>query len=105
MATNIRDTVSNILQIISDKRGESSTNTDANRIRAVSRANKDFANRKFWRFYLLPNQTTVGTASNDYTVGSATYPMRFKGLTEVFVATTTDTVKTMEAHKIGRAHV
>ena len=95
--TNIRTLVSDVLEIISDLRGESSTNTDANRIRAVSRANQDFAKRKFWKFYLKPDQTQVGDATNDYTIGSATYPMRFKGLTEVFVAKTTDTVKTLES--------
>jgi len=95
--TNIRTLVSDVLEIISDLRGESSTNTDANRIRAVSRANQDFARRKFWKFYLKPDQTQVGDATNDYTIGSATYPMRFKGLTEVFVAKTSDTVKTLES--------
>jgi len=99
MATNIRTLVSDVLEIISDSRGESSTNTDANRIRAVSRANQDFAKRKFWKFYLKPNQTSVGDATNDYTIGSTTYPMRYKGLTEVFVAKTSDTVKTLEAHR------
>jgi len=95
--SNIRVLVSDVLEIVSDLRGESSTNTDANRIRAVSRANQDFAKRKFWKFYLKPDQTQVGDATNDYTIGSATYPMRFKGLTEVFVAKTTDTVKTLES--------
>ena len=95
--SNIRALVSDVLEIISDLRGESSTNTDANRIRAVSRANQDFAKRKFWKFYLKPDQTQVGDATNDYTIGSATYPMRFKGLTEVFVAKTSDTVKTLES--------
>ena len=95
--SNIRSLVSDVLEIISDLRGESSTNTDANRIRAVSRANQDFARRKFWKFYLKPDQTQVGDATNDYTIGSATYPMRFKGLTEVFVAKTSDTVKTLES--------
>ena len=95
--SNIRVLVSDVLEIVSDLRGESSTNTDANRIRAVSRANQDFAKRKFWKFYLKPDQTQVGDATNDYTIGSATYPMRFKGLTEVFVAKTSDTVKTLES--------
>ena len=95
--SNIRVLASDVLEIISDLRGESSTNTDANRIRAVSRANQDFAKRKFWKFYLKPDQTQVGDATNDYTIGSATYPMRFKGLTEVFVAKTSDTVKTLES--------
>jgi hypothetical protein len=83
--TNINTLVSTILQNVSDLRGESSTNTDASRIRAVSRANHDFALRKFWKFYLMPNQTVVGSGVNDYTIGSTTYPMRYKGLNEVFV--------------------
>lgn len=85
MASNINVLVSSVLQIISDLRGETTTNTDAVRIRAVSRANRDFALRKFWKFYLMPNQTMVGDGTNDYTIGSATYPMRYKGLIEVFV--------------------
>jgi len=99
MATNLALTVNDILQIVSDLRGETTTNTDAIRIRAVSRANQDFARRMFWRFYLYKDQTTVGTAVNDYTVGSATYPMRMKGLTEVFVATTGSTNMTPESDK------
>ena len=86
--TNINTLVSSILETISDLRGESTTNTDAVRIRAVSRANKDFALRKLWKFYLLPNQTSTGSGVNDYTIGGAsvaTYPMRQKGLSEVFV--------------------
>jgi len=63
--TNINILVSTILQIISDLRGESSVNTDAVRIRAISDANKDFALRKNWGFYLYPNQTMVGSAVND----------------------------------------
>jgi hypothetical protein len=89
MATNINVLVSSVLQIISDLRGESSTNTDAVRIRAVSRANKDFALRKFWKFYLMPNQSLAGSGVNDYTIGSATYPMRYKGLAELFVSDST----------------
>ena len=89
-----------MLQIISDIRGESSVNTDAIRIRSISRANQDFARRRFWRFYRLDDQTTVGNGTKNYTVGSATYPMRMKGLTEVFVATTTDTDKTTEADRM-----
>jgi hypothetical protein len=79
--------------------GESSTNTDAIRIRAVSRANQDFARRMLWSFYRLDNQTTVGTATNDYTIGSSTYPMRSKGLSEVFVGTTGDTDITQESQR------
>lgn len=99
MATNLQPTVNDVLQIISDLRGESSTNTDAIRIRTVSRANQDFAKRMFWRFYLMKDQTQVGDATNDYTVGSATYPMRMKGLTEVFVAKTSSTYKTFESDR------
>ena len=99
MATNLKITVSSVLELISDLRGESSTNSDANRIRAVSRANQDFAKRKFWKFYLKPDQTTVGSAVNDYTIGSSTYPMRYKGLTEVFVDLTANTNKTEETDR------
>jgi hypothetical protein len=99
MSTNTQPTVSDVLQIVSDLRGESSTNTDAIRIRAVSRANQDFARRMLWRFYRLDNQTMVGTAVNSYTIGSATNPMRMKGLTEVFVSDTTDTDKTQESQR------
>ena len=56
----------------------------------VSRAEKDFARRTFWRTHLIKDQTVVGTAANDYDLGSATYPFRPKGLTEVLVATTGD---------------
>lgn len=91
MTTNINVLVSSVLQIISDLRGESSTNTDAIRIRAVSRANKDFALRKFWKFYLMPNQSVAGSGVNDYTIGSATYPMRYHGLSEVFVSDSSTT--------------
>lgn len=101
MATNTQLTVNDVLQIISDLRGESSVNTDAIRIRAVSRANQDFARRRFWQFYRLDDQTQVGSAVNNYTIGSSTYPMRMKGLTEVFVATTTDTDKTQESQRIS----
>lgn len=99
MATNLKVLVSDVLELISDLRGESSTNTDANRIRAVSRANQDFARRKLWRFYRLDNQTQVGSAVNSYTVGSATYPMRYKGLTEVFVAPTGGSQMTLESQR------
>ena len=99
MASNLQLAVSEILEIISDLRGESSVNSDASRIRAVSRANQDFARRRFWRFYLLVDQTMVGDATKNYTIGSTTYPMRMKGLTEVFVAKTSDTDKTTEADR------
>jgi len=99
MATNIQVTVDDVLDIISDLRGESSTNTDAVRIRAVDRANKDFARRMLWRYYRLDNQTQVGDATNDYTIGDATNPMRYKGLTEVFVGTTGDDNITQESQR------
>jgi hypothetical protein len=97
MATNLAPTVNDVLQIISDLRGETTINSDAIRIRAVSRANQDFARRKFWKFYRLDDQTMVGDGTKNYTIGSATNPMRTKGLTEVFVAKTTDTDKTQES--------
>ena len=96
MSTNIALTVEDILEIVSDLRGESSTNTDAVRIRAVSRANQDFARRAFWRFYRLDSATQVGDATRDYTIGDATNPYRPKGLCELFVATTGDDHTTYE---------
>lgn len=93
MATLIKDTVENILQIVSDLRGESSTNTDANRIRAVSRAERDFAKRKLWSFFRMNEQTVAGSGANSYTIGSTTYPMRSKGLAAVYVGGTTEDKK------------
>ena len=97
MATNLQPTVNDVLQIISDLRGETTINSDSVRIRAVSRANQDFARRKFWKFYRLDDQTQVGDGTNNYTIGSETNPMRVKGLTELFVAKTSDTDKTQES--------
>lgn len=85
---------------MADLRGESSVDTSAKRIRLISRAEKDFSKRLFWRTHLYRNQTVVGSGVNDYTVGSATYPFRPKGLTEVFVATTGDTVTDTHKHDI-----
>lgn len=82
--------VSDILQIISDLRGEASVNTDADRIRAISRSEQDLARRMFFRIHLIKDQS-IGTgddATTSFTIGSATYPMRNKGLTEVFVGGT-----------------
>lgn len=91
MATQTACTVLTILQLISDLRGESSTNTDAGRIRLVSRAERDYALRMAWRTHLLRDQTTTGDGSStSFTIGSASYPMRMKGLTEVFVGGTTE---------------
>jgi hypothetical protein len=90
MGTQTATLVSTICQWISDLRGESTADTSAGRIRAVSRAEQDFANRYFWRCYLVKNQTVAGTGVSDYTIGSATYPMRQKGLAEVFAGGTTE---------------
>lgn len=74
--------------MISDYRGESTVNTDAIRVRAVTRQEQSIAGRRFWEMYRLPDQTVAGSGVNDYTVGSASYPMRPKGLSEVFVGGT-----------------
>lgn len=87
----IANTVTSILQYISDLRGESSTNTDASRIRAVSRAGNDFSRRRLWSFCLQPNKTTTGDGSTqDFTIGTTLLPCREKGLDEVFVGGTTE---------------
>jgi len=83
-----QDTVQNVLQIISDYRDENNTNTDAKRIRAVSRVERDFANRRYWDLFLLPDQTETGDGTNTYTLGTATNPAREKGLFELFVGDT-----------------
>lgn len=90
MATRNQDTVTNILQTISDLRGESTTNTDSERIRAVQRAYDTFAKRRFWQDFLVRLATTTGDGGNDYAIGSATLPMRKDGLTEVYVGGTTE---------------
>lgn len=92
MATRIYTTVSDVCQIIADLRGESNNNTDTSRIRAVSRANQDIAKRRFWRFYLLVDQS-LGTGDDttvNFTVGSATFPFRPNGLQDLFVGGTTE---------------
>lgn len=86
-------TVADVLQIIADLRGESTVDTSAKRIRLVSRAYSDFSTRTFWRTHYLRDQTSVATSGNSYTIGSATYPMRPKGLAEVFVGGTTDSYR------------
>jgi hypothetical protein len=93
MATRTKYLVSDILQIISDLRGESTVNTGASRIRAVSRADQDFANRGFWGFYLLSDQFQAGDGTSNYTIGSATYPMRLKGLCDVRVGGTDESYR------------
>lgn len=89
MATQTAGTVNDVLQIISDLRGESTVNTNADRIRAVSRANRDFALRRFWRTHYIKDQTVAG-GSADITIGTASFPMRMKGLAELFVGGTTE---------------
>jgi len=84
------DTVENILQRVSDLRGESSINTDAVRIRHLSEAERIFAGRNLWKVHLLRDQTETGDGTSEYTIGTTTYPMRSKGLTEVFVGGTTE---------------
>lgn len=101
MATNLSHTVEEVLQVISDLRGESSTDTSAERIRAVSDAHKDFARRRNWSFFKLKNQTITGDGSSEYEVGSATYPYKPKGLTEMFVADTGDDNMTPESGRVG----
>jgi hypothetical protein len=89
MATLYEDTVENLLQFISDLKGESAPNTSAKRIRFLSRNERNLAKRRLWRLFILANQTQTGDGTNDYTIGSSTYPMRLKGLSEVFVGGTT----------------
>lgn len=82
--------VSDICEVISDWRGESATDTSASRIRAVSRAAHDFAVEKLWRTHRLIDQTISSGGTGIETIGSTTYPMRTKGLTELFVGGTTE---------------
>lgn len=86
MATQTADTISNVLQIVSDWRGESTTNTDANRVRAVSRSERAFARRKLWDYFHLKNATQSGDGTNDYTIGDTTNNYMEKGLSELFVS-------------------
>lgn len=88
--TNVQHTVSDILQIMADLRGESTVSTEAKRIRAISRANQDFSKRDYWVTHQLIEQTITGDGSNSYTIGSASYPMRKKGLVEVYVGGTAE---------------
>lgn len=92
MATSYKNTISDVLQIVSDLRGESSTNTNASRVRAVSRAERDVAKRKFWRLFLLREQTagTGDGTTTSFSLGTSTYQARDKGLCEVFVGGLTE---------------
>lgn len=93
MATLMVTTVGDILETISDLRGESSTNTDAVRIRAVSRAEQEVASRKMFSEHLLQEQALTGTATNSYTIGTSVYPMRKRGLVTVYVGDTLESSK------------
>lgn len=93
MASNLHYTVSDICQLISDLRGESTLNTDASRIRFVSKADQDFSRRKFWNFYLLADQSMAGNGTGIYTIGDATHPMRPKGLTDFRVGGTSESYR------------
>ena len=93
MSTNTKVLISNILQSISDLRGESTVNTSASRVRAVSRAESNYASRRYWRIHLLKDQSITADGSGDYEIGSTTYPMKLKGLVEVYVGGLTDSFK------------
>lgn len=90
MSTIYKSTVLAILQRVSDFRGESTTNTDAQRIRFLTLHEQDVAMRRNWRIFLRRLATVSGDGGADYTIGDATYPMRLHGLTEVFVGGTTE---------------
>lgn len=90
MASNTYTLVSDICQVISDWRGESTADTSAGRIRAISRAEQDFALRKLWRTHRVNDAAIVAAGTATETIGSATLPMRTKGLTEFFVGGTTE---------------
>lgn len=90
MATIYKDTVVNILQRVSDLRGESTTNTDAIRIRSLSRHERNVSDRRRWNIFLRRLATTTGDGGNDYTIGDTTYLMKEHGLFEVFVGGTTE---------------
>jgi hypothetical protein len=93
MASSTKYTVLQILQIISDLRGESAVNSDAKRIRAVSDASFDFSNRKFWKTHLLADQSMAGDGTSNYTIGSSTYPMRLNGLSDIRVGGTDESYR------------
>lgn len=88
--TNFSDTVQSILEIISDLRGETTTNTDTKRIRAISRSETAISKQVGGNIFYLPDQTITSTGASTYTIGSATFPMSNKGLVEVFVNGTTE---------------
>lgn len=71
-------------------RGEADTITDAPRIRAVDSVNRDIAGRHKWTVHLRRLVEISADDSADYEIGSATYPMQLKGLSEVYVDGTTE---------------
>ena len=81
----INITVSDVLQLVSDLRGESSVNTDASRIRAVSRANQTIAKKRLWKFYRKDLTVTADGTNQDFEIGSTTYEMGPGRLSEVYV--------------------
>lgn len=97
MSSLFEFSVNDILTLVSDLKGETSVDTSTLRIRAIDRANKDFSLRRTWQLFRLPDQTTIGTGSSVYTLGSSTYPARPNGLLEVFVETTGSSNMTPES--------
>ena len=91
MSTLTKYTANDILQIISDLRGEATLNSDASRIRAIDRAVGDFSTRRFWNVYHLNDQTITSTGVGDYEIGDSTHPYRNKGLSELFIGGTSET--------------
>jgi len=83
---------SDVLQLVSDLRGEANVNTDASRIRAVSRANQTIAKKRLWKFYRKDLTVTANGTDQDFEIGSTTYEM---GPTQInmnwLTPTTTDT--------------
>lgn len=88
MSTSYTATVLNVLNTISDFRGENDTNTDARRIRAISRSEKSLAKRTNWKLFYLPDQTITTDGSATYALGSSNYPLKQKGLMEIYVGGT-----------------
>lgn len=77
--------VSDVLQLVSDLRGEASVNSDASRIRAVSRANQTIAKKRLWKFYRKDLTVTANGTDQDFEIGNTTYEMGPGRLSEVYV--------------------
>lgn len=93
MATLINIVISDVLELVSDLRGESTTNTDAVRIRAVSRANQTIAKKRPWKFYRKELTVTANGTDQDFTIGSTAYEMGPGRLSEVYVGGQTESYK------------